>query len=69
LVVDTIHPVQEPLLQPNKYLVAGFVLFGLLADVAFFKTLAEVNAHLPEGEKFSWWWWTAIVGFNSNSGS
>ncbi len=56
--IDTIHAVQQPALQPNNYLVAGFVLLGVLANVALFKTVAEVNAHLPEGEKFSWWWWT-----------
>jgi hypothetical protein len=36
----------------------GFMLAGLCANVAFWKTVAEVNAQLPEGQKFSWFWWT-----------
>jgi hypothetical protein len=51
-------PMQLPSLQPNRFLVAGFVLFGLLANVAFWKTVTEVNVRLPNDQKFSRWWWT-----------
>ena len=50
--------VQHELLQPNLVLVAGFMLSGLLANVAVWNVVAEVNARLPEDQKFSWWWWT-----------
>jgi hypothetical protein len=45
-------------MQPHSFLVAGFVLFGLLANVAFWKMVTEVNARLPDDQKFSRWWWT-----------
>ena len=34
------------------------MLSGLLANVAAWKLVAEVNARLPQEQKFSWWWWT-----------
>jgi hypothetical protein len=34
------------------------MLSGLCANVAWWKTMAEVNAQLPDEQKFSWWWWT-----------
>ena len=46
------------MLQPNWFLVAGFMLFGILAHIAIWKIVAETNAHLPDGERFSKWWWT-----------
>lgn len=49
---------QLPSLQPNRFLIAGFVWFGLLAHVAFWKTVTEVNTRLPDDQKFSRWWWT-----------
>jgi hypothetical protein len=50
--------VQAQLLHPNPFLVAGFLLCGLIANVAVWKLVAEVNARLPEADKFSWLWWT-----------
>jgi len=50
--------VQHQLLQPNPILVTRFLLCGLLANVAVWKVVAEVNARLAEDQKFSWWWWT-----------
>ena len=49
---------QTKLLQPNPFLVAGFLLCGLAANVGVWKMVAEVNARLPEAGKFSWLWWT-----------
>ena len=49
---------QHQLLQPSPIFVAGFLLCGFLANMAVWKVLAEVNARLPEDQKFSWWWWT-----------
>ena len=34
------------------------MLSGLCANVSLWKMLAEVNAHLPQDNQFSWWWWT-----------
>jgi hypothetical protein len=45
-------------LHPNPFLMVGFFLFGLLANVAVLKIMAEVNSRLPEDQKFSYWWWT-----------
>jgi hypothetical protein len=50
--------VQPQYLLPNPFLIAGFMFFGLLANVAIWKTVSEVNAHLPDDQAFSWWWWT-----------
>jgi len=50
--------VQHQLLQANIVLVAAFVFCGLLANVAAWKLVAEVNARLSEDKKFSWLWWT-----------
>ena len=36
----------------------AFVLCGLYANAAFWKTMAEVNPLLPKDQRFSWWWWT-----------
>jgi len=49
---------QQPALHPNPLLIAGFMLFGLLANVAVWKTVAEVNARLPTDQRFSWLLWT-----------
>ena len=49
---------QQQFWHPNPALIAGFMLFGLLANVAMWKTVSEVNSHLPEAQRFSWWWWT-----------
>jgi hypothetical protein len=45
-------------MEPNPYIVAAFMLFAVLANVAIFKTVAEANAHLPDEQRFTWWWWT-----------
>jgi prepilin signal peptidase PulO-like enzyme (type II secretory pathway) len=49
---------QQPPLHPDPLPIAGFLLFGLLANVAVWRTVAEVNARLPNDQKFSWLWWT-----------
>jgi len=49
--------VHRQLLQLNPVLIAAFLLSGLVANVAMWKVVAEVNAHLPEDQRFSWWWW------------
>jgi hypothetical protein len=46
------------MLQPNWFLVAGFMLFGILAHIVLWKTVAETNAQLPDSQKFCRWWWT-----------
>jgi hypothetical protein len=48
----------HPLLRSNPLLIAGFLLFGLLANVAVWKTVAEVNARLLNDQRFSRLWWT-----------
>ncbi len=51
-------PLVQQLPHPNPFFVAGFLLFGLSANIAVWKTMAEANARLPEDQKFTWWWWT-----------
>ena len=34
------------------------MLFGLLANVAVWKTVTQVNSRLPKDQQFSYWWWT-----------
>jgi hypothetical protein len=50
--------VTKDLLQPNPALIVAFMLCGLLANVAVWKTVAQVNSRLPEYQQFSYWWWT-----------
>lgn len=47
---------RQPLPQPHPYLVISFVVCGFLANAAFWKMVAEVNAQLPPAQKFRWWW-------------
>jgi hypothetical protein len=50
--------VQQEVLRPSPALIAAFLFFALLSDVAVWKTVSEVNARLPDDQRFPYLRWT-----------
>src|SRR5689334_7688393 len=48
----------QPVLRPNPWIEAAFLIFGLAANVTNWRIMRDVNARLASDQKFSWWWWT-----------